>query len=123
MPEPHFQQSAEHLQQNGLTWWHSLWGLLLTPLTFKRVRDFLFGWLKKKIDREDCMPRNEFEMRIKNITDDLKDRVSETEDRILSAFKENIGNLREDAKAETSRTDKRLEFLEKVFLDSRLAGK
>lgn len=106
-------------------WWHIALGFLgLTPgMAFKKVREFLFGWLKRKVEEEDCMPRAEFEDRIKGITDDLKGRVTESEGRILEALKDNVSIIREDQKTEREFTEKRLQFLEKVFLDSRLAGK
>lgn len=105
-------------------WYHNLLLFLgLSPaMALKKVRDFLFGWLKRKVNDEDCMPRAEFETRIAGITKDLKDQVAYSENRILDALKDNIGNIRQDAKTEREFTEKRLQFLEKVFLDSRLGG-
>lgn len=106
-------------------WYHNVLLFLgLSPaMALKRVRNFIFGWLKKKVEQEeDCMPRAEFETRITDIKNDLKDRVLESEGRILDALRDNILDLKSDAKEERQRTDKRLEFLEKVFLDSRLGG-
>lgn len=106
-------------------WWHTLFAFFgLSPFAaFKRVRHFLFGWIKRKTEETingEYVTRTDFENRMKTLHDDMKGRVSDSENRILDALKENVGYLREDIKTERESTEKRVQFLEKVFLDSRL---
>ncbi len=55
--------------------------------------------------------------------DTVKGLISDSENRVVDALRENVRYIREDIKVYQASTDKRFEFLEKVFLDERLGGK
>lgn len=68
-------------------WWHIVLGFLgLTPsMAFKKVREFLFGWIKNKVEEDhgDCVKREELEALRKDVKDeihfihqDLSDKIS-----------------------------------------------
>jgi UDP-N-acetylglucosamine transferase subunit ALG13 len=105
------------------TIWHFIWAVIITGGGGGAI---ITWWLTKK-KRPIVQPHE-----IKKELDDhkadddkkfveMKRMTQESESRIIDALKENIGYIREDMKTERESTEKKIAFLEKVFLDSRLS--
>lgn len=51
---------------------------------------------------------------------DVKAYIGDVKSEVIQAISREVGYLREDTKSERVSTERRFEFLEKVYLDSRL---
>lgn len=110
-------------------WWPhivSAFGFILTFLFREKVLDFI-KWFFDRIqpDRIKALDAHaqQDEDRFNGMSEDIKDLksyIGDVKADVIQTIAQNIGYIREDMKTDRIASEKRAQFLEKVFLDSRL---
>lgn len=119
------------LSPEHMNWWHMLWASpsVFFFVLFKQVREFFIEKIWKRVfgGKAEALATHPFVSALRNHEDDdnrrfndIKGYIGDVKADIVQSLAQNIGYLREDIKVERQSTEKRMEFLEKVFLDSRL---
>ena len=110
-------------------WWPHITAFISVAATWL-MREKVFTALKWLITR--IMPDHinaldvhakEDKVQFENIGREVKDvkaYIADVKADVIQALGQNIGYLRDDLKTERASSEKRFEFLEKVYLDSRL---
>lgn len=103
-------------------WWPHITAGLTAVIGFlfkDKVLDMI-KWVVERVQPEKIKALEIHEKHDDQRFSDIKSYIGDVKADIVQALSQNIGYIREDIKTERQSTEKRVEFLEKVFLDSRL---
>ena len=106
-------------------WWMHITGGIGVAITFL-LKDKVIDMIKWFVERILPDKINALEIHEKHDDErfaDIKGYIGDVKAEVIQALGQNIGYLRDDLKTERTSSEKRFEFLEKVYLDSRLHPK
>jgi tryptophanyl-tRNA synthetase len=111
------------------SWWPHIIasiGAIITFLFKDKVLDIIKWFLEriqpdriKALDAHEAKDDERFDG-MKDQIKDVKAYIGDVKAEVIQAMSQNIGYIREDMKEDRDASEKRVQFLEKVFLDSRL---